>query len=177
MSTALDLIHQVEAQGGRLSVAGDDVMIAPRDVAMGLKEMARELLAHKAEIRALLLARTAQQIDDALPGEWLLENCLYLDRWWSGIGYLFFDLARWCAERGRPVPASRRAFETALRSDGFQLTADGFVYGLALREEVADFELSHSAPNAVCTTSPPSMRQALEPMPADASYASRRARR
>lgn len=73
---------------------------------------------------------------DPLPGEWLLDRCIFRDRWWGGIGGLHLDLARWCAEHARPVPESRRVFVTALQADGFAVTTNGLVYGLVLREDV-----------------------------------------
>ena len=64
------------------------------------------------------------------------------------MGALYLDLARWCAEQGRPVPASRRAFTAELQAEGFVLTHDGLVYGLMLREDAEACELSQAAPQA-----------------------------
>ena len=81
-------------------------------------------------------------------GLWLLEQCAFRDRWWGGTGALYLSFARWCASHGRPVPASRAAFVAAIRGEGFQLTSDGFVYGLALREDVLAHEAFQAAPES-----------------------------
>jgi hypothetical protein len=141
MSTALELVQAVEANGGRFRVDGEYLVIAPEDAAAPVME---ELRLHKAEIIDLLRNRDATPAeiptDDLLPGEWLLENCLYRDRWWGGVGCLHLDLSRWCAAHGRPAPESRRTFIAALQAEGFQLTSDGLVVGLVLREDVLAHE-------------------------------------
>ncbi len=144
----MELIQRIEAAGGRFAVEGEELVIRPGDAAMPLVE---ELRTHKAEIIALLRTRTEQEAEsapesDALPGEWLLENCLFLDRWWGGTGSLYLDAARWCAAHGRPVPESRRAFTAALRREGFQVGSDGLVAGLILREDLEAIERSQAAP-------------------------------
>jgi hypothetical protein len=131
-SAAQELIQAVEANGGRLVIEGDYLVVYPSEAGEPLVE---ELRRHKPAIIALLLSRTADPLDDQLDGEWMLEECVYVDRWWGGIGALYLSLARWLAERGRPVPASRTAFVAALQSEGFQVTSDGLVYGLILKED------------------------------------------
>ena len=82
---------------------------------------------------------------DAL-GLWMLARCVYRDRCWGGVGALHLDLARWCADHGRPVLASRRPFVAALQEEGFEVTADGFVYGLILAEDWEAHERYQVAP-------------------------------
>ena len=132
MSRANELIRGIESIGGEIWVEGADLLIRPEDAAEPVLE---ELQRHKAEIVALLQSRVAVPLDDLLNGEWLLERCVYCDRWWGGIGALYLSLSRWLAERGKPVPASRLAFVTALQTEGFQVTSDGLVYGLILKED------------------------------------------
>jgi len=87
-------------------------------------------------------------------GLWLLEHCAFRDRWWGGTGALYLSLARWCASHGRPVPASRRAFVTALQGEGFQPTSDSLVYGLVLKADLEAHEQFQPAPNPARTTVP-----------------------
>jgi hypothetical protein len=79
-------------------------------------------------------------------GLWMLARCVYRDRCWGGVGALHLDLARWCADHGRPVLASRRAFVAALQAEGFEVTADGFVYGLMLARDLEVYEHYQVAP-------------------------------
>lgn len=132
MSRAAELIRGIESIGGEIWVEGEELVIRPGEAAMPVLEELRE---YKHEVIALLLSRTADPVDDPLAGEWMLERCTYVDRWWGGIGALYLSLARWLAERGRPVPASRLAFVTALQREGFQVN-DGLVYGLVLKSDV-----------------------------------------
>ena len=133
MSRAAELIRGIESIGGEIWVDGTELVISPGDVAVLVLE---ELRQHKVEIIALLDSRnsSADRTDDSLDGEWMLERCVYRDRWWGGVGALYLDLARWLAERGKAVPASRLSFVRALQTEGFQVTSDGLVYGLTLKE-------------------------------------------
>jgi hypothetical protein len=137
MSAALEVIKAIEANGGRVTVEGDRLVIVPRRAGIPLLPQLRE---HKPEIVALLQSRTEQETDcapesDAL-GLWMLARCVYRDRCFGGVGALYLDLARWCTEHGRPMPASRRAFAAELQTEGFVLTTEGLVYGLLLAEDL-----------------------------------------
>lgn len=137
MSPVLELVRLVEENGGRIRIDGSDLVISPREAALPVLE---ELRRYKAEIVALIQSVTGQATDaepdgDALPGEWLLDRCIYRDRCWGGIGALYLDASRWCAEHTRPAPESRRAFVAALQAEGFAVTTDGLVYGLMLAED------------------------------------------
>jgi hypothetical protein len=140
MSTAQELIRIVESRGGRLTIEGEKLVIEPGNAAAPVME---ELRANKPEIIALLQSRIDQETEsapdgDSLPGDWLLERCVYRDRWRGGVGCLYLDAAQWCAEHGRAVPASRRAFVKELQAEGFQVTSDGLVAGLILRALAGD---------------------------------------
>ena len=134
-SAAWELVSFVEANGGEFLIDGEDIVIRPGDAAMPVLEELRE---HKVAIIALLQSRscTTDPAGNLLDGEWMLQECAYVDRWWGGIGALHLSLARWSASHGRPTPASRRDFVTALQSEGFQVASDGLVYGLILKADL-----------------------------------------
>jgi hypothetical protein len=114
MNRALELIRTVEANGGQFRVEEGFLVIAPQEAAA---LVIGELRQHKSEIIDLLQNRSDSQVEGALDGGWglwLLERCVYCDRWWFGAGALYLDLARWRADHGLSVPASRRAFVMAL---------------------------------------------------------------
>jgi len=137
MNEAEELIRIVESRGGRVFIEGEKLVIEPQSAALPLIDSLR---AYKPEIIALLQSRTEQETDcapesDAL-GLWMLARCVYRDRCFGGVGALYLDLARWCTEHGRPMPASRRAFAAELQTEGFVLTTEGLVYGLLLAEDL-----------------------------------------
>ena len=135
MSAAAELVSIIEANGGRFLIEGEELVIRPGDAAMPLVE---ELRTHKAEIIALLQSRTNQEPDSAPEndglGLWMLARCVYRDRCFGGVGALYLDLSRWCADHGQTAPESRRAFAAELQAEGFAVTTDGLVYGLMLGE-------------------------------------------
>ena len=137
MNEAEELIRIVESRGGRLTIEGSKLVIEPEEAALPLVDSLR---AYKPEIVALLQSRTEQETEsapenDAL-GLWMLERCVYRDRCFGGVGALFLDLARWCADHGQTAPESRRAFAAELQAEGFAVTTDGLVYGLMLGEDL-----------------------------------------
>jgi hypothetical protein len=137
MNEARDLIQIIESRGGRLTVEGEKLVIEPATAAAPVIDSLRTF---KPEIVALLQSRTEQETNpapesDAL-GLWMLARCVYRDRCWGGVGALYLDLARWCAEHGQPAPESRRAFAAELQAEGFAVTTDGLVYGLMLGEDL-----------------------------------------
>jgi hypothetical protein len=143
----MELVQAVEANGGRFTVEGEWLVVYPTEAGAPLLE---ELRQHKPEIIALLQSRTEQETgpapDSDVLGLWMLARCVYRDRCFGGVGALYVDLARWCADHGRPVPASRRAFVTALQAAGFAVTTDGLVYGLMLTEDLEAHERFQAAP-------------------------------
>lgn len=147
MSAALELIRTVEANGGHFRVDGEYLVIAPKDAA---EQVIDELRQYKSEIIDLLQNRPDTPAESSLDdgwGLWLLERCVFRDRWWGGIGALYLDLASWLASHGRSVPASRRAFVTALQTKGFHVTSDGLVYGLILKDALEAHQRFHTAPD------------------------------
>ncbi|MGA2752123.1 MAG: hypothetical protein ABSE53_00035 [Terracidiphilus sp.] len=137
MNEAEELIRIVESRGGRLTIEGSKLVIEPEEAALPLVDSLRT---YKPEIVALLQSRTEQETEsapenDAL-GLWMLERCVYRDRCFGGVGALFLDLARWCADHGQTAPESRRAFAAELQAEGFAVTTDGLVYGLMLGEDL-----------------------------------------
>jgi hypothetical protein len=135
MNEAEELIRIVESRGGRLTIEGEKLVIEPPSAALPLIDSLRR---YKPQIVALLQSRIETESapeSDAL-GLWMLDRCGFRDRAWGGVGALHLDLARWCADHGQPVPASRRAFIAELQAEGFAVTTDGLVYGLVLPEDV-----------------------------------------
>jgi hypothetical protein len=148
MNEAAELVQIVEARGGRLFIEGEKLVIEPDTAALPLMDSLR---AFKPEIVALLQSRAEQELDsvpesDAL-GLWMLERCVYRDRCFGGVGALYLDLARWCADHGQTAPESRRAFTAALQAEGFAVTSDGLVYGLMLGEDLETVMRFQSVPN------------------------------
>jgi hypothetical protein len=137
MSAAAELVSIIEANGGCFSVEGGELVIRPGEAALPLLDSLR---AYKPEIVALLQSRSEQETDSApdsdAPGLWMLARCVYRDRCFGGVGALFLDLARWCADHGQTAPESRRAFAAELQAEGFAVTTDGLVYGLMLGEDL-----------------------------------------
>jgi len=147
VNPAMELVQQIEANGGRFLIDGEELVIRPGDAAMPLVE---ELRAHKRAIMDLLRSRAQQEQDAADDsdsfGLWMLARCVYRDRAWGGVGALHLDLARWCAAQGRALPESRRAFTAELQAEGFAVTTDGLVYGLMLGEDLEAHERFQAAP-------------------------------
>lgn len=163
MSTALELIRTVEANGGQMRVENDCLVIAPEDAATPILD---DLRRHKAEIIGLLQSRPASPAEAPIDEGWKLwlqERCVFRDHWWFGTGALYRDFARWCADRRQPSPESWRPFVAALRVEGFQITSDGLVYGLILKADLAIYERFQAAANpAKATTDAQRIRQRPE---------------
>ena len=154
MSTAMELIRAVEANGGQMRVEGDCLVIAPEDAATPLLDALRR---HKVEIIGLLQSRGASPADTPIDEGWefwLKERCVYRDHWWGGTGALYRDLADWCAANGRPLSAPWRAFLVALRAEGFQITSDGLIYGLILKADFEAYERFETAADSAKATVP-----------------------
>ena len=66
MSAALELVKAVEANGGRLTVAGEHLVIEPREAGISLLN---ELRRHKPEIVALLQRHTVSD-----PAGWFVNG-------------------------------------------------------------------------------------------------------
>ena len=93
---------------------------------------------------APLTTTTPAELDEL--GLWLLNRCAFRDRSWTDIAALQRDCSGWCAAHRWPMPASRRAFVDALQAEGFTVTADGWCYGLLLKEDLTPHEEFHAVP-------------------------------
>lgn len=154
MNEAEALIRIVESRGGRLTIEGEKLVIEPQSAALPLIDSLRM---YKPQIVALLQSRTDPESvpeSDAL-GLWMLARCVYRDRAWGGVGALYLDLARWCAEQGQPAPESRRAFVAALQAEGFAVDTNSLVYGLMLGEDSEAHDRLQAAPRASAAPAQP----------------------
>jgi hypothetical protein len=146
VSTAAQLIEMVEANGGRFMIDGDLLGVEPETAILPVLEEVRR---SKFEIIKLLQCREEVSEEAALDEQdlclWLLERCVFHDRWWGGIASLYVDNARWRAGRGHAVLYSRHAFEAALTEQGFNVEY-GLVEGLVLKHEEEAFELFREMP-------------------------------
>jgi hypothetical protein len=83
MKSEPEVIQAVEAAGGRFMIDGDRLGILPRRV---LQPVSEEVRYNKVEINKLLEERkgmamaTKINVADFFP--WLLDRCLFRDRWW-----------------------------------------------------------------------------------------------
>jgi hypothetical protein len=156
MNEAQELIHIVEARGGRLTIEGEKLVIEPDTAALPLMDSLRM---YKPAIMDLLRSRAQQEQDAADDsdsfGLWMLARCVYRDRAWGGVGALHLDLARWCADHRQSAPESRRVFVESLQAEGFAVTTDGLVYGLMLGEDLEAIERSQTMPQASGTPAQP----------------------
>lgn len=144
MSTALELIRAVEANGGRIRVEDGWLVIAPEDAAAPVME---ELRQHKAEIIGLLESASIPPDDPAewrKPfAKWLNSACVCNPRCFGGVGCLHIAFCEW--EAGRDgVPCNRDTFELLLKELGFlmgEVAGVVLVSGLTFREDAEAVEL------------------------------------
>jgi hypothetical protein len=163
MSVALELIQTVKANGGRMRVDGDSLVIAPDSAALPIVAQLRE---HKGEIIRLLEGCPADSSHDPSASEyfppmapdawqedfirWAGVRCVLREEHddSAGIGALLVDFAEWCAARNA-VPARRDTFERLLQDAGFPLK-DGLACGLVLKVDLEAVLLSKRAPAGNC---------------------------
>jgi hypothetical protein len=146
MSSALDLIQTVEANGGQFRVDGGWLVITPEYAATSIVD---ELRRHKGEIIRLL--ETRQSISAHDPEEWrapfvawLNSRCLNRPRWFSGVSCLHDDLCEWEISRNG-VPPDRPTFIRMLEECGYlvgKICRTELVSGLALATDVNSYELA-----------------------------------
>jgi hypothetical protein len=153
MSIAMEVVQAVEANGGRLTVDGEWIVIYPSEAGAPLVEALRQ---HKPEILALLRSRTedgrralpnigedgVSLCDPAMWREgfsrWIASACVRHWRLHGGVGRLHVAFAEWTVQQ-REVPCSRGVFERLVREQGWEIDATrGLVDGLMLRKD-ADF--------------------------------------
>src|SRR5271165_1910177 len=96
MSTALELIRAVEANGGQLRVEDGWLVIAPEDAATPMLE---ELRLHKVEIIGLLQPNGIPPNDLAewrvLFAQWLDSACVRSPRCFGGVACLHIAFCGW----------------------------------------------------------------------------------
>lgn len=72
---------------------------------------------------------------------WLLEACVFRDRYFWSIGHLHTAFSDWCLASER-VPCTRETFVALVLSEGFSCT-DGLIFGLSPRDaEIETWALS-----------------------------------
>jgi hypothetical protein len=69
---------------------------------------------------------------------WAINQCVFRDRCFAGIGGLLRHFCEWQVMRDE-VPCTRNTFEALLRDGGF-FFAEGLVYGLLLKADVVAME-------------------------------------
>ena len=145
MSTAVELIQTVRANGGRMRVEGDSLVIAPDSAALPIVD---ELRQHKREIIRLLENRPVVPAHDpeawrARFVEWIDSACARHARVFGGVAALHIAFCDWEIARGE-VPCNPDTFERLLIERGFligEVEGTLLVSGLTFRtdlEAVAD---------------------------------------
>jgi hypothetical protein len=144
MSTAMEIVQAVEANGGRLTVEGEWLVVYPREVG---KTLGEELRQHKAEIIGLLESApmsaplTPEPIQDPAKwrdpfSRWIVSACVGHWRLHGGVGRLHVAFCESEVGRGA-VPCSRADFEALLREQGWEIEQPlALVNGLMLRVDV-----------------------------------------
>lgn len=120
MNEALELIETVRANGGRMRVEGDMLVIAPDSAAL---PVVGELRKHKVEIIRLLESNPVFPFQDpeawrAPFAEWLESECVYHPRAFGGLSCLHRGYCEWEIARDG-VPCTRETFTTLLSESGF----------------------------------------------------------
>ena len=135
-----ELVKAVEANGGRLSIEGEWLVVRP---ARAGERLAAQLRRHKAEVVMVLRRRLKQLAADSF-GHWLLERCVFRDNCLGGVAALHLDFAMWNRARGCSMQFCRREFEQLLEAEGFLVDRKvSCVYGLLL---VEDYEAALGSP-------------------------------
>lgn len=122
--TALQIIHEIEAAGGVLTLNGDRIRY---DVPMGARALVDVLRQHRDEVLQALRGRkeaARQQV-----ACWFDARCAHSRRVWSSEKFLYRDYATWC-QMSKQTPSSRELF-CAIMDEIFQRDVDGW-QGLCL---------------------------------------------
>jgi hypothetical protein len=134
MSAALEVIKAIEANGGRVTVEGDCLVIVPRRAGIPLLPQLQE---HKPEILALLQQRARDpETWRARFVTWLLESCELRKgcKDSQSVASLLIDFAEWCAAHDADAPC-REMFERLLSDSGLPLK-NGLAVGIALKVDL-----------------------------------------
>lgn len=140
MRAALELIQTVRANGGRMRVEGESLVIAPDFAALPFVD---ELRQRKREIIRLLEDNAAIPADDpeewrAPFVEWLNSQCALHPRAFGGLVCLHLAFCEWEQARGG-VPCTRETFAALLAELGFlmgEIDRTLLVSRLVLREDM-----------------------------------------
>ena len=143
MSTALELIKMVKANGGRMRVEGESLVIAPDSAALQIIDELRE---HKREIIRLLEDFQAIPAHDpeawrAPFVEWLDSQCALHQRAFGGLVSLHLAFCEWEQARGG-VPCTPDTFAALLAELGFlmaEVAGTVLVSGLILIDDAAAY--------------------------------------
>jgi hypothetical protein len=141
MSAALELIQTVKANGGRMRVDGDSLVIAPDVAALPILS---ELRQHKREIIRLLENRPTVPAHDPAEWrapfvEWLDSQCALHPRAFGGLVSLHHAFCDWELAQNE-VPCTIETFAALLTELGFlmgKIEGTLLVSGLILQEDEA----------------------------------------
>jgi hypothetical protein len=144
MTSAIELIRQVEAAGGSLRVDDGSLVVAPKQAVAHLVDDLRQ---HKAEVMSLLCAPiskpTAPTDMEAWRepfGEWLNSRCAIHLRCHAGLNSLLAKYSEWEIDHvDVPVVPSREIFIQLLADHGFTMVESCgtvLVCGLALYQDI-----------------------------------------
>lgn len=144
--SVVELIREFQAAGGNLRLVDGEVKAT---VPTGAAALLPQLREHKAEIfkilcqsqprpsdmaAAELLASEIRAWDDVLV-LWTRARCSWRDRSWGGLTALYIDHVQHAHKTGGMFAPDVETFRALLMALGFQVSDDGFVYGLLLRED------------------------------------------
>jgi hypothetical protein len=145
MSAAQDLIQTVQANGGRMRVEGNSLVIVPDSVALPILAVLRQ---HKREIIRLLEGCSDAPAHDpaewrATFTEWLNSQCGLHQRAFGGLASLHLGFCEW--EQARDgVPCTRETFAALLTEAGFlvgEIEGTLLVSGLVFKDDAAAYSL------------------------------------
>jgi hypothetical protein len=132
MNTALELIEAVEANGGRLSIEGDYLVIDPSEAGASLVEKLRR---HKSQIISLLQSRAAAPVVDPLDAwredftRWRRSKQGEHLAYGNLISPCLIAFCEWLARRRHTVTCTRPEFEVLVQELGY-VTTDGRISGI-----------------------------------------------
>jgi hypothetical protein len=136
MSAALELIETVRANGGRLRIERNSLVIAPDTAALPILADLRQ---HKSEIIQLLRDDPAERRKPFV--RWIDSACALHPRVFGGVSALHRYFCEWELAQGG-VPCTRETFLCLLHELGFltgEIEGVTLVSGLALRVDAESF--------------------------------------
>jgi hypothetical protein len=132
MTAEQEFLQEIEAEGYRLSIVNETLMISPQLPPAPMKERLEQ---HYDPIYALVCKRDGIEVQSESPeepfsdelDEWLLSHCHVIGRKAQGastVSELYLSASESLAARSWPVPASRKVFIAMLRSAGVLVVGD-----------------------------------------------------